>query len=573
MHCWLRLIVPCVIALTSATSSATVFNLSCSVGGVQTNACISDGASGSISFDFDVPLDGTPFTSAATYSLSVLGHSYVANVTQFVDRSGKLYAPTYSFSKSFLGQYTLTTAGPGSPRLSDSDYYAYIERGNDEIIRAASFSGSGYIGVSVERFTGSDYVSYTLDNSSVAPTRLQLARMSESTYPSDRVNVIDDFKSERDVVGPDGFSAQVFRKGNQIVLAIRGTLQDGSKIELANSSSNTSFLSDIATTTLKSEVSQAASLLARLKEQCQSCEIYLTGHSLGGAVAQILGQKTGLPTNAFNAPGAGKLTEQLATLPAVQHLSDVQFTNSGSNENLRSYGDLISLAGQAIGNQFTISTGFDGKVNSSGPQLFFYDTHYIDTVVSALSDHLNVSTGVVGPGLTAADRFISGVALGNGAVRFDRMITSGEYWSLDPEPSSIYQFVEDDGSPLITSIAFPGLRLADHFFISYIVNGSWSNDILLNSGNFFIFDGGTLGIRYGALSVLGQAVTLPADYAPVLTFASNGRMRATLTLQNVSSPVPETGTWAMLICSISLIGLMLRRRPNQWFANEGTCME
>src|SRR5262249_27893954 len=97
--------------------------------------------------------------------------------------------------------------------------------------------------------------------------------------------------------------------------------------------------------------------------------ITLTGHSLGGLVAQLIGNASGFNTVTFNAPGGGKLRAALQS-----ELSEVTCDSSpsdGSNiSNIRVSGDVVSLLGMQIGPVATLNDPlFDRLVAKVGYSL------------------------------------------------------------------------------------------------------------------------------------------------------------------------------------------------------------
>ena len=64
-----------------------------------------------------------------------------------------------------------------------------------------------------------------------------------------------------------------------------------------------------------------AAFLEWVQNNVPGTTITLTGHSLGGAIAQVVGQATGLTTVVFNAPGAAQVYGGLSS--SLQSISSV----------------------------------------------------------------------------------------------------------------------------------------------------------------------------------------------------------------------------------------------------------
>jgi hypothetical protein len=107
---------------------------------------------------------------------------------------------------------------------------------------------------------------------------------------------------------------------SQVVVAISGTNfghennYDGLKNVLTDIGS---ISTGVPTTGLLGTIASAYSVLARVSTLYPKAHITITGHSLGGAIAQYIGQSTGFDTVTFNAPGAGQLLGSTALTGAL----------------------------------------------------------------------------------------------------------------------------------------------------------------------------------------------------------------------------------------------------------------
>ena len=105
-----------------------------------------------------------------------------------------------------------------------------------------------------------------------------------------------------------GFFARAFATADdsQVVIAFRGTDLSNPMTAIMNIMADASFVGNqTPTTDLVMETEDAASFVRQVITAYPNANITLTGHSLGGALAQLVGQAANLDTYTFNAPGAG----------------------------------------------------------------------------------------------------------------------------------------------------------------------------------------------------------------------------------------------------------------------------
>jgi hypothetical protein len=196
-----------------------------------------------------------------------------------------------------------------------------------------------------------------VDYDSKEPLEAALAKMSAATYKIGVVGktvdpVIDGFSLVGTPIVKDyGFAGLVYAKDDMIVMAIRGTQLNIAGQAIRNLSADYAFLS-WTNGVMLGELSGAVELLARIHEVYPNAHVYLTGHSLGGTVAQLLAAETSLPTATFDAPGAGTFaTDALLALAPLDH---VRFASSGKIVNYVTMGDYISSWGVPYGSVCTV---------------------------------------------------------------------------------------------------------------------------------------------------------------------------------------------------------------------------
>ncbi len=414
---------------------------------------------------------------------------------------------------------------------------------------------------------------YTLEITNVSltsatpPTQLDLAEMSSAVYNVSSAPTIDGYVSTQNIVGTAGFAAEVFKSGNQVVLAIRGTDMSNEYNNLKTLAADSSFSTGKVTPQLTSEVSQAANLLEQLHTQCPSCNFYVTGHSLGGAIAQVLGLETGLPTQAFNAPGAGavlsQLQAQVPSLTGASGLTSLSWANSGINDNLRVYGDLISQVGAPVGTQTELDITQDYALTTVLPELTFNENHAIGTIVNTLTGNSyteTTCTGSCGPAISLATLGLVYEYFNGYEGQFNNLVQQGAITAFDPPSGAFYTIVNAAGSPDYGSIALPLIPGVSEYDVEYLVGSQWSTDHPLAPGVFLDLPADVNGIAFEGLGQGGNKVELPMGFSFVSTFDTTGELSATFTV----AQIPEPKIWAELVLGVFFLGAFCRSRRRQW---------
>lgn len=391
------------------------------------------------------------------------------------------------------------------------------------------------------------------------PSQLELAQMSQGAELF-RAGIFKDapvnkFSVVQEGIGKGGFSYQIWQNGDQVVLAIGGTLVaatiDAVKTVLADSSftCSTPLTCHVVSNDMKAEVSQAATLLASMATDPRFAgnNITLTGHSLGGAVVQILGSKTALPTQAFDAPGAGDLLAQLTA--ALSPLNGVSFANSSSsnmNANLRMYGDQVSVVSSAlIGPQTTIASNTpqtDEHVWASA-----FANHDVGNMVLQLQANAPQSDGITGP---VASIRIGAVEVLASIVKLAFSVVVAVDYVIDPASAFKYLFTEDPGSPYLSSVTLPSLPGTNvvAYDIEQFSSGVWSSPIQIDPLQTFLFDPLTTGFEFWGLDGANSDIPLPTGFLFEVSFASTGEFSGTLeSIDPVISPVSEPPIWSLFL--------------------------
>ena len=366
--------------------------------------------------------------------------------------------------------------------------------------------------------------------STPAPTPLDLAMVSNAAYGA--TVALGAWVREPLFSEPgQGFHAVAFRSmsSDRVILGIAGT---DDVLDMLGADST--FLHSQPNATFRSYVGFAVTIVQVLAKRFPNAEITFTGHSLGGAIAQVLAQATGLTGISFNAPGAcqfnANLQSELSFLPVLRKPAAAP-----EIRNFRVYGDLVST----IGTQCGLVTTFVPPVPSWEIDLFplatFKPMHSLLTVIERLVNNSGVTTSigptVAGVALRFADiqdfSTVGFVTLGvEAAVNVGLQLTG-----IDPQDMDAYQFAATSASPRVRTILFPMLLNVDAIFrLEIFRNNQWQS--VGEFDELATFDFGVDGVDQFRFFILERNTRkAPERVEPFtygLTFASSGSFKGTV---------------------------------------------
>lgn len=390
-----------------------------------------------------------------------------------------------------------------------------------------------------------------------APTLLDLANMASDVYnrvPSAVGNyrVLPAFAHPSDF---HGLQVEVYANpdDSQIVVAVRGSippvlksLQQTPWEFLKNwFVSDPSFATGTPSGALRDMVATTAAIVKSVRASYPDANITLTGHSLGGGIAQLIGAASHIQTYAFDAPGGSSLSSKLTNeLAPVSNIG-----SSYINDNIRLEGDPVSRIGNAIGSTYTVvqpgpfSWAKDAAYhalsptsNPSDPSLIGYLNTFTDTSLTSFTSSSKIYSGIpsadtdytstyatmiVGAvGLTAyfAPVLVLGFAVGVGVLKL-----------VDPTSGSSSTFTRNATSPAFSSITLPSSPGVVSYLVSTSTGGSFTAPVTVAPGTSYSIGSSVTSIRFAAVDGSNNPVLLPSAFPAGLTFSSSGQVQLTVT--------------------------------------------
>ena len=418
-------------------------------------------------------------------------------------------------------------------------------------------------------------------------------------------------------IGPNtlnGFGVATFQSvgnPNLIVIAVRGTdNQNGANNFALNVVADNSFIYAVANPTLTQDVidliGTVASVHNSLRNSFPNAQIVLTGHSLGGALAQIVGSAAGIGVVSFDAPGAkglfplngpGLANTQLAQLSGLQISSPTQQIT-----NYRLYGDQVSLVRivDQFGNTITISQTIPASaIDTPSLAVNWVSYHSLPTLSAQLGNLCGspfatqtcatqtagapgqnivgtvVIQGSVLTGLINTGSLISQIGSASWGGITQVAQTYGNLWqqttqtytnlgvtatqllSWDPPPGFGYLFQLQSGSPFIQSLVLPYFGSISGWELQYKDENGWSAPWMAFPPDIFNFTTDVTSLLFFPVDLNGSPIFNPNPFLIGISFQSDGDVNATLKSFNGSAPVPEPSS--LLLFGSALAGAAVAR--------------
>jgi hypothetical protein len=356
-----------------------------------------------------------------------------------------------------------------------------------------------------------------------------------------------------------GFLANIYTNSDQmVVIDYRGTVpQPVNMTAIDNLIADYGFNTETPTKELQSYAFDAAAVASQVESLYPNATIFLTGHSLGGALAQLVGKASGLPAIGFNAPGSGQVYGPLSDFLGVGNWPSFAGGNANINVDYRLDGDQVSEVGTQIGSTITITepayltldvNSFSGDILSEfmggGNYGRILQLHSINTIIAQIADNAQQVMDMVGLNLSQpienAIQPTSSSPSGPDQYlyTFDPPVTNTTGYLIDPQQTAgaDFLFSGNAGSPNVAAINLPSIGGVASYFLRFGKNGVWTDFQLVSPGVAFSFgNSGASSFEFVPLDTNSNPI-LVSGLVFGLYFISSGNFAGVLT-QSSTAPI------------------------------------
>ncbi len=303
------------------------------------------------------------------------------------------------------------------------------------------------------------------------------------------------------------------------------------------------FVTGTSNAILADYIKDAAAFVMQVYTYVQQVDPYglitLTGHSLGGALAQLVGTEGHFPTAAFNAPGGGQLYPQLRSQLSI--VPDVGF--GGTDINYRVSGDVVSLTGVPMGQTFTIKSPYTSNNDSHSIVIWNAANNHQKPAFANLQNVADYQPGRTGPNpIPSIKNYTRETSTPTTlALYFDFQAIRSVTVALDPAAGTRFVFTESAGSPNFASIGLPFLSGVASYNVSYETGTTWSAYQQIQPGISDILPAGGDGITLISLDASGKPVGVPGAFLFTASFATSGPFSGALNITGIQPTTVSSG--------------------------------
>ena len=415
-----------------------------------------------------------------------------------------------------------------------------------------------------------------------APSLYDLSRFSELAYGKPVVQA-----GWRELsIQPAGFAvgfqakAVVSNAGDRVVIGFAGSNELSDWL-----GPNPSFISPLGPTSeMRKFVQDAVEFVRSAHRLHPNASIEFTGHSLGGALAQLMADRLGVAATTFNAPGANgirvSLLSELSPLGSVrQSLTNATQGLGTAVVNYRNYGDLVSTFGTQIGSERTFE-----PIPSSSTLISFKTLvdqfplttakamHLLDLIQERIisSARTDFERGPTFARIVAEDTgkgLLSTVPKGMKSNAYEFIIRASVFaivnmYLIDPSDFDEYRVGGASGSPNFRSFTAPFLVLGDYdFALEAEIDGLWRSLGVFGELDTVMFGGdGATGFAFKILDKGTQtAASGIEEFQYGVTFTRDGFFDGLMVVSD-SRAVPAPGTLILALTSLAIMGSMKRKK-------------
>ena len=459
-------------------------------------------------------------------------NSQLSSVEQLAEPSSSTPITTnYTFSVVRTGDLSTpeivyyTIVGSGANPATPSDFTAptgFFILSAGQASQSLTLSLGGHVTASAPNMGFAVDLSSADYGSASAPGNIQgipkpdvstLADLANAAY-SPSVVSIDGYVQNTSLRMTDAvvnFNGEAFQDGDQVVVSLRGT----EITSLPDLIADASWISASApNSTLLQYISDAAGLIQDVKLAYPRAGITITGHSLGGAIAEILGYATDLPAITFNAPGMAQWETNQAVLQLLK-LAGTSNTVSPQTVNYRIRGDQVSLAGRQVGQTETLPSQYNDNWVTA------LLNHFMTTVFhNVLQPATPGIPDAALPGLT----LIVPVIAPDGITRFipTTSVQPNEFYVTDPSGASTFAVSASSNSAPFDTITLPEFAGINEYALGFELGSQLISSQVVQGGVTVTAPGGATGFSFTALGTIGSPAVMPNQGNIGFTFASAG---------------------------------------------------